>query len=283
MKAKPRKYALFVVDLLRSTRRGNAASPVHASTPSPNAPRYPLASRPGEGTFLSPAAADAQRLPQRPSPSQQPGLLPVLLPVLPNRRRGQECPLSVRAANAHRCRAACGDTREAHVRSPSAPRTRMNNEVAWKRGHPARCLNTASFKGAHASTRLSLSQASVSAPHASVAGWPSWPPAPRLGYRRHPGSSPTASAKRTRHALNTVVGLLQRPTSATPAHPNAPHHPTRPFLPKPHGRGLKHRDYAPSSPRSPAASANPAPHALTRATTSGVHVAWLKGAHASPK
>jgi hypothetical protein len=32
----------------------------------------------------------------------------------------------------------------------------------------------------------------------------------------------------------SVVGQLQRPTSATPAHPHAPHRPTHPSLPVPH-------------------------------------------------
>ena len=39
---------------------------------------------------------------------------------------------------------------------------------------------------------------------------------------------------------------FRRPTSAIPAHPHTSHRPTRPSLPAPHGRGLKHRDYAPA-------------------------------------
>jgi hypothetical protein len=64
-------------------------------------------------------------------------------------------------------------------------------------------------------------------------------PGPRLHGLRIIGHLPTPPA------LNSVVGLLQRPTSATPSHPQASHRPTRSSLPVPLGRGLEHRDYAP--------------------------------------
>jgi hypothetical protein len=53
-------------------------------------------------------------------------------------------------------------------------------------------------------------------------------PGPRLHGLRIIGHPPTPPT------LNSVVGQLQRPTSATPAHPHAPHRPTRPSLPAPH-------------------------------------------------
>jgi hypothetical protein len=96
--------------------------------------------------------------------------------------------------------------------------------------------------------------------------WPGGHPDPQLRGLR------TAGHPTTPHMLTIVVGLLQRPTSAAPAHPHASHRPTRLSLPTPHRRGLKHRDYAPRARRSPTAPANPALHRLTprwgRATTS---------------
>jgi hypothetical protein len=68
--------------------------------------------------------------------------------------------------------------------------------------------------------------------------WPGGDSGPQLRGLR------TAGPPTTPHALNIVVGLLRRPTSAAPAHPRASHRPTRPSLPTPHRRGLKHRDYA---------------------------------------
>jgi hypothetical protein len=96
--------------------------------------------------------------------------------------------------------------------------------------------------------------------------WPGGHPNPRLRGLRIAGH-PT-----TPHTLNIVAGLLQRPTSAAPAHPRASHRPTRPSRPTPRSRRLKHRDYATRTRRAPPTPAEHPPHRLTprwgRATTS---------------